>query len=249
MTEKCAAIYRQIKEKFQAVLEKYNIDKNEVSIISCALSPEEAIGITERKDYPILTGKDVMLQASYQGSFGQAFTDAPASCSMTLNAILDMDILEDTHARGLFFATVNAVMRHLGLIEGTVHCKGEEPPQCALRMLETLRNQWAGKKLALIGYQPSLFQALSGSFDLRVLDLNPENVGQERFGHLVEHGLNAYDDAVLHWADLVLCTSSTFCNATVDRYVDIGKPVIFFGISGAGACHLLGLSRMCPLGR
>lgn len=247
MTEKCTALYREIKERFQQLIADYHIDTKEMSVITYGLTPEEAIGITERKDYPILTGKDVMLQASYRGARGQAFTDAPADYSGTLEEILNMDILTDEHARGLFFASMNAVMRHLNLIEGTVHCRGEEPPKCAILCLDHLLKEYAGKRIALIGYQPSLFQALSGNFPLRVLDLNPDNVGQERFGIIVEHGINDYDDVVLNWADLVLCTSSTFCNATMDRYIDIGKPVIFFGISGAGACYLLSLDRLCPL--
>ncbi len=247
MTEKCAALYMQIKERFQKIIDDYHIDVKEKSVISCGLTPEEAIGITERKDYPILTGKDVMLQATYRGARGQAFTDAPADYSGTLEEILSMDILADEHARGLFFASMNAVMRHLNLIEGMVHCRGDEPPKCSVLCLEQLLKEHVGKRIALIGCQPSLFQALSGNFPLRVLDLNPDNVGQEHFGITVEHGINDYDDVVLNWAELILCTSSTFCNATMDRYIDIGKPVIFFGISGAGACQLLSLERICPL--
>lgn len=67
-------------------------------MITYGLTPEEAIAINERKDYPILTGQDVMLQASYRGARGQAFTDAPADYSGTLEEILSMDILSDEHA-------------------------------------------------------------------------------------------------------------------------------------------------------
>ena len=50
------------------IINDYHIDTKEKSVITYGLTPEEAIGITERKDYPILTGQDVMLQASYRGA-------------------------------------------------------------------------------------------------------------------------------------------------------------------------------------
>ena len=246
---KAEHIYQQIQDGFHAILEKYQVNTSEIVLAAQGLSPEEAIGITERKDYPILTGKEVMLQANYKGSLGQAFTDAPAELEGSLDMILDMDIQNDPHARGLYFASMNAVLRHLGLIDHTVHCRTKEPADCAPCYIAHLKETRPCTKIALIGYQPSLFQQLAGddAFRVRCLDLNPDNVGQTRFGVKVEHGVNDYKEVVLDWADLVLCTSSVFSNATMDLYIDIGKDVLFFGITGAGAIYLLGLNRFCPL--
>ena len=60
-----------------------------------------------------------------------------------------MDILSDEHARGLIFASMNAVMRRLGLIEETVHCRGDDPPKCAVLCLDHLLKEHAGKRIAL----------------------------------------------------------------------------------------------------
>ena len=82
---------------------------------------------------------------------------------------------------------------------------------------------------------------------MRVLDLNPEIVGTVRSGVLVEDGMAAYQDVVRVWAELVLCTGSTLCNGSFVNFLDIGKPVLFFGTSCAGAAHILGAERYCPM--
>ena len=106
-----------LKNKFKALVEENSITMDEVHIVSKSLTPEEAIGNTSRKDFPILTGREVMLQAEYQGAKGQAFTDAPSEFKGTLREILTLDLDNDLHSRGLFIASLNAVMAKLGLIE------------------------------------------------------------------------------------------------------------------------------------
>ncbi|MDK2968463.1 MAG: hypothetical protein PWP53_4075, partial [Lacrimispora sp.] len=66
-----------LKDKFKTLVEENSLTMDEIHIVSKSLTPEEAIGNTRRKDFPILTGREVMLQAEYQGAKGQAFTDAP----------------------------------------------------------------------------------------------------------------------------------------------------------------------------
>ena len=64
MTE--VELFRKLKDEFQKIIEENHLEADGVKIRSTALSPEEAIGITERKDYPILDGSEVMLQAEYR---------------------------------------------------------------------------------------------------------------------------------------------------------------------------------------
>ncbi|MGI6720990.1 MAG: hypothetical protein ACOX4I_00310 [Anaerovoracaceae bacterium] len=248
MREKSKQLYQKIQNGFRQLIDSAGLDPGEIIITSQGLSTEEAIGHTDRTDFPIMTGKEVMLQAEYKGARGQAFTDAPAEFRGSLQEILKLDLINDVHARGLYIAALNAVMRYLGKIDHSVHCKDMEPSECSEEYIEFLQQQYGKCRLALIGYQPWLFSAIAErtDFELRVLDLNPENVGDTRFGVLVEHGIDDYDDVVLDWADLVLCTSSVFSNATMDLYIDIGKPVLFYGITGAGCIKLLGLDRHCP---
>lgn len=239
--------YKTLKERFRQVLNDNHIENEEVNILCRALTPEEAIGKTKRQDFPIISGKDIMIEATFRGSRGQAFTDAPAAFSGTLSEILEADIVSDARARGLFIATVNAVMHHLGLCCGTVHCRTEGPELCARDILAFLREHYADRKrIALIGYQPAMLEMLSRSeFDVRVLDLNPANVGQIRYGVTVEHGVDAYESVVNGGSDLILCTGSTVCNGTIVQYMELDTEVLFFGTTLAGPAVLMNLKRVC----
>ena len=117
----------------------------------------------------------------------------------------------------------------------------------AIRYAALVRERFGTPRIALVGFQPALLARLSKEFSVRVLDLNPEIVGTVRSGVLVEDGMAAYQDVVRDWAELVLCTGSTLCNGSFVNFLDIGKPVLFFGTSCAGAAHVLGAERFCPM--
>lgn len=97
---------------------------------------------------------------------------------------------------------------------------------------------------ALVGFQPALIAALSRRFSVKVLDLNPDNIGKVKDGCPVLDG-EADRQAVVDWAGLVLCTGSTLCNGTIVDYLDLDKEVVFFGTTLAGAAPILGLKRAC----
>ena len=61
------SFYQELKKRFFKVLKENGLLAEQVHLTTRALSPEEAIGITTRKDFPILTGKDVMVQAECAG--------------------------------------------------------------------------------------------------------------------------------------------------------------------------------------
>lgn len=239
-------LFTRLKEGFTAILEKNDLlsDGSAITIHSASLTPEEAIGITERKDYPILDGAEVMIQAEYNGYIGQAFTSSPADYTATLEEIINADIENDEYALAIFIATMNAVMRSLGLIDRTVHCKNAGPELCARQYVPFVNADYGSPKILLVGYQPAMFQQLAENFEVRVLDLNPKNVGKEMYGVTVEHGISDREDAV-QWADIILCTGSTLANGSIVDYIDIGKEVIFFGTTVAGAAEILGLKRGC----
>ena len=158
----------------------------------------------------------------------------------------NLDIANDAHARGIFIASLNAVMNALGRCKGTVHCRTDGPELCAKEMEAYLEEHYANaKRIGLVGYQPALLEMLSNSDrEVRVLDLNPANIGENRYGIQVEDGATQKDD-VIEWADLILCTGSTICNGTIVDYLNLEKEVLFFGISIAGAAEFLGVKRVC----
>ncbi len=242
-----AEFYKQLKEKFTAVVVDNNLDIDELSVTTKGLTPEEAIGITLRNDYPILEGKEVMLQASYKGSAGQAFTSTPVEFAGSLREVLDGDIEHDDLALALYIATMNAVMRHLGKVEGTIHCKNDAPEICAAKYVDYIKDTY-GKdaKVLLVGYQAAFAAHLSEILNLRCIDLNPENIGKDINGCVVEDGhdfIGARD-----WADVIMCTGSTIANGSIVDYIDLDKDVIFYGTSVAAAAELMGLKRLCFCG-
>ena len=220
------------------------LEAERVSIQVRGLTPEQAIGHTQRTDFPILTGKEVMLMAEFRGAKGQAFTDAPARFEGSLADILGLDLQTDPHSVGLFVATLNAVMKYLGRADNTVHCKDGGPECCARHMVEWVAQEYGKPKIALVGFQPALIGALSQHFPLKILDLNPENIGKVKDGCSVLSG-EQDRQAVVDWADLVLCTGSTLCNGTIVDYLGLDKEVVFFGTTLSGAAPILGLKRAC----
>lgn len=238
-------IYDKLKVELKKILEDNNLSEENIIINSKTLTSEEAIGIPERKDFPILTGKEIMLQAEFRGAIGQAFTSAPTVFKGTLFEIVNLDLENDDHAKGLFIASLNAIMRYINKTDRTIHCKNDEPELCGKKFNEHLKEEYKDAKIAIIGYQPAILENVSKDFNVRLLDLSPENIGKEKFGVLIEDGIKDYEEVVLEWADLVLCTGSTIANGSIVHFLDLDKPVIFFGTTIAGAAEILGLNRLC----
>ena len=237
--------YEELNRRFMKLLKEEGLYSDDVKITTKALTPEEAIGNTKRKDFPIITGKDIMVQASCHGVFGQAFTDAPAVFEGTLGEICEMD-MNDSHNRGLFIAALNAVMGYLGKSTRTVHCRNEGPELCACDTVEFVKKLYGNPKIGLIGYQPSMLDRLSKEFEVRVVDLCKDNIGTEKYGVVVEDGSKEEIwKGIMDWADLVLCTGSTVCNGTIVNFLPWVNKTLFFGTTLAGAATLMDLPRMC----
>jgi hypothetical protein len=133
-------------------------------------------------------------------------------------------------------------MRSLGRIKGTVHCRDEEPKTCAEALVRHIKERYGSVKITQAGFQPRMIQALAPEFPLRVLDLDPENIGTEKFGITVEGPDKTAEAAA--WADLLLVTGTVLANGTIDMFLT-GKPVIFYGTTIAGAAALMGWDRFC----
>ena len=241
LTEK--ELYDGLKEYMYELLGENNLEES-IKIVAKGLTPEEAIGDTKRKDYPLLTGKEIMLSAEFDGAKGQAFTSAPCEYSGTIKEILESDIVENDYNRGLFIAALNALAMHLDKADRTIHCRNDGSEKCALNIVDYLKENYEVEKIAMVGYQPAILANLSEHYKLRILDLNPLNIGQIKSGCRVEDGVKSYKD-VIDWADLILCTGSTICNGSIVDYLDIEKEVLFFGTTLAGAAPFLGVKRLC----
>ena len=216
-----------------------------VRIQARGLSTQEAIGNPEADDFPLQKGKERLMQADFCNALGQAFTDQYGDFEGTLDEVLKMG-LNNNYRRALFVASLNAVLRHLKQVEKTVHCRDEEPTRCATDLSRYLKNRYGRVKIAQVGFQPRMIEALAPAFALRVMDLDPDNIGATRFNTLIE-GPEATDE-VIRWADLLLVTGTTVVNGTIEQFLG-EKPVLFYGTTIAGPAHLMGWERFCACGR
>lgn len=237
--------YEDIKERFFNLIKDKNLLSLKVQIVSARpLTPQEVIGKPERNDFPLLKGKEVMLQADFKGSLGQAFTDMPGNYSAALKEIFDMS-LDNNFERAVFVSTLNAVLRYLNYISKTVHCKDKEPGDCAAHLVDYIKERFDNPRIAFIGMQPAMVEALAANFKIRVTDLNPDNVGQQKWGVLIEDA--AHTEEILSWAEVILATGTTVVNDTLTPLL-IEKPIIFYGVTIAGVAYLKGYEQYCFCG-
>lgn len=234
-------IYDALREQALALCARENLLHEHITVKARTLSTEEAIGKPEDNDFPLQKGNERLMQAEFRGACGQAFTDRFGDFEGSLEEIFSMP-LENNFRRAVFVASLNAVMRSLGRIQGTVHCRDEEPKTCAEALVKHIQSTYGHVKITQAGFQPRMIQALAPVFPLRVLDLDPENIGTEKFGIMVE-GPDRAADAVA-WADILLVTGTVLVNGTIDFFLT-GRPVIFYGTTIAGAAALMGWQRFC----
>ena len=238
------SIYDEIKQKARPVLKARGLMGRHIRVEARALSTEEAIGNPEGDDFPLQRGKERLMQAGLDGALGQAFTDRYGDFEGTLEEIFDMP-LRNNFRRAVFVATLNAALRHLGLAERTVHCRDQGPALCSADLVRYIRDRYGEVRIGQVGFQPAMVGALAEKFPLRVLDLDPDNIGTEKRGVTIE-GAEARED-VIKWADLLLVTGTTLVNGTIKDFLR-DKPVLFYGSTIAGAAAVMGWDRFCGQG-
>lgn len=235
--------YDNLFDRFIEIVVDNNLLEDTVKVTGRALTSKEAIGETEKKDFPILKGKEKLLEADFKGAKGQAFTDMPGEYCGTLKDIIEMD-LNNNFNRAIYIATLNAVCKYLKITDNTIHCKDDGPEKCALELASYLESRFSNPKIALIGFQPSMLDRLRKSFKVRVVDLDENNINTVKYGILVEDGEKDTED-LLKWCDVIIATGSTIANSTITSLFVDDKPTIFFGTTLAGAAALMGLERFC----
>lgn len=219
-----------------------------------SLTPDEAIGAEARDEFVIKKGREKVIEAEFDGAAGQAFTDHPGNWQGSLEELLRLD-LTATSRRAVFTAGLNAVLRRLGRATGTIHCRNDEPTRCGEEMTGLLYERFGVAQFGLIGLQPAILQAAGDGFGtarIRVLDLNADNIGQQRAGVTVWDGEKDLQRLV-DWCDVGVATGSSVVNGSINdllaRFEKAGKPLVFFGNTISGVASLLDLQQLCPFGR
>ena len=240
--DKAMEFYRRLKQELGYLVEKHNLFKERVTITARTLTPKEAIGETERRDFPLLKGKEVMIEARFLDQKGQAYTSMPGDYKGTIEDIIAFSLSNDFE-RACLISSLNAIMRHLGSVEKTIHCRDSDPEMCANMLPNYIKKRFERPKIAFIGFQPAMINSLSRSFELKVIDLDEDNINKEKYGLTI----NGPDKTggIVSWADIILATGSTSVNATIERFTR-NKPVIFYGVSIAAIAKIYGYERYCP---
>lgn len=246
----------QAKEKLTTILSEGQLSESStISIKARGITAIEAIGKPKRTDYPIQTGKEVMVEANCGGALGQAFTDAPSDYHGSLTEILDLP-LEGSANRALVVAALNAVLRKNNLVDRTVHCKDEEPELCSSDLMSWLQEQiQSHHKIGLIGLQPAMLEKLSATFGpdrLLASDLDPKKIGSKKWGVTILDG-EKDNERLMDEADFVLVTGSAIVNGSFNKLyqymLNLEKPFAAFGNTISGVASLLKVPHVCFHGR
>ncbi len=239
-------IYKILKDEFNKLSLKNDLLKETTEVKARPLTPEEAIGNPTETDYPLIKGRERLMEAQFKGARGQVFTDMYGDFSGTISDVLNLE-LRTNYERAIFISTLNAVMRYLGLIKGSIHCKNDEARECAEKAVEFIKKESGEPKVLLVGYQPRFAESFSKNFRLKIVDLDNETIGKKINGVVVENEQSTVKN--IEWADLLWISGSTIVNNTIGQFLEVKKDKIFYGTTITGAAYLLNLRRFCALSK
>lgn len=241
----------EARAKFVELVKEHDLMGTDVSVKVKELSPSEAIGDPKRKDYPIVLGKERVIEAEVLGARAHSFTDSPANFRGRLSDVLETKLASNS-ARAIFIAVMNAVLHHLGVVDATLHCRDEEPETCGREMATIIRGMPGVLSVGLIGLNPALAQnlvAVFGPEGVRITDLNPDNIVSFKFGVEIWDGRTRTEELV-RTSDVVLVTGTTLVNGTFDHIErlarEYSRTLLVYGVTASGVGALCRLTRICP---
>ena len=248
------SILENSKIKLTEIIRKNGLYDVSVSVSVKTLTPEEAIGKPGRRDFPIVLGKESVIEAKVLTARAHAFTDSPGEFVGKLREILDLP-LSSSKERAIYIATLNAVLRYLNLAEKTLHCRDEEPEKCAKEIASHILKRWGKVKVGLVGLNPAIAEMLTNAFgkeNVIITDLDKQNINSLKFGVEIRDG-NEMTEELIKQSDVIIVTGTTLVNGTFDYIINCilnyRKDYLIYGVTGAGICELMGLNRICPYGR
>ncbi|MBN1477319.1 hypothetical protein JXA47_11245 [Candidatus Sumerlaeota bacterium] len=249
-----APVLERARTALARIIGEQDLADVDVSVLVKTLTPEEAIGSPGRRDFPIVIGRERVIEAKVLGARAHAFTDSPTEFVGKLGEILDLPLMS-SRERAVFVATLNAVLRHVGRAGQTLHCRDDEPERCAEEICRHILERWGRVRVGLIGRNPAIAERMSQTFgaeSIAITDLDEANVGKREFATEIWDG-NAKTAELIRRSDLTLVTGTTLVNGTFDGIWEClqedGRDYLVYGVTGAGVCQLLGLNRICPFGR
>lgn len=253
-TKQTIPVIEGAKAKLEQIVDQQKWRDIGVAVAVKMLTPEEAIGNPVRRDFPIVEGKERVIEVEIMGCKAQAFTDSPREFTGTIGDVLELPLSTNSE-RAIFVGTLNAVLKYKGQIEATLHCKDEEPEKCASEISAYIRCKHGMINVGLIGLNPAIAESLVKTFGpehVNITDLNYDNIGKMKFGVTVRDGRTETEDMV-KISDLILMTGTTLVNDTFNgiyEYINKHKKkYLIYGVTASGINELLGFQGICPYGR
>jgi len=235
-------LYNKLKSALRKEIESNNLSGRKVSVKCRSLSTVEAIGRPEDEDYPIVRGKEKLVEAVFEGVRGQAFTDEFENAQYSVEELLEIK-LDSNKKRASFISSLNALFRYLNLCDKTVHCKDTEPKECAKNLINIIT---PNSKVFFVGFQPRFLEILAPNYNVRAVDLDQENIGREILDVVIEPPEMTIE--AIRWCDLILATGSTVVNGTITDFLNHNKPVLFYGVTISATAKILNLDNYCYCG-
>ena len=235
-------VYEELRGALGREIRRHNLSEKNITVRTKALSAEEAIGKPDRDDYPIIKGKEVMVEAVFEGVKGQAFTDEYENANYRAEDLLKIE-LNTKRKIASFISGFNAIFRYLDLCDKTIHCRDAEPKICASNLSRMIAS---GTKVLLVGFQPGFIEFLASSYNVRVADLDHDNIGRIVYGIRIEPP--EMTSEAIRWCDLILATGSTIINGSIIDFLNLDKPVLFYGVSISATAKVLDLKTYCHCG-
>ncbi|OPX94029.1 MAG: hypothetical protein A4E62_01289 [Syntrophorhabdus sp. PtaU1.Bin002] len=236
--------YEHIKRQFKTIADNHGFAGEAISV--SALRPlyggAAERGGAGRQNFQCHKARGDIIEATFQGARGQAFTDRPGDYKGHLRDVLSLN-LSNSFERAVFIASLNAVMRHIGYVSTTIHCTDGEQEACAAELREFIKKCYGRPRIALVGFQPAMAAGLARSFQIKIVDFDVENIGKKVVGVIICGPDRAGE--VIDCCDLTLVTGSTVVDGTIERFLKI-KPVIFYGVTIASVAEMCGYARFCP---
>ena len=248
------SVLERTRPRFRDVCQQHGLLNAGVSVTADSLTPQEAIGDPDRRDFPIIVGNERVLESAVLGSRGHAFTDSPRPFSGVVEEVIGFDLSTNAN-RAVYVATLNATLGRLKMARATVHCRDNDPERCAVAIASGLLDTHGRTNVGLIGLNPAIAERLVEVFGperVRISDLNPKNAGQRRFGVEVRDGRDGTEE-LIDASEVVVFTGTTLVNGTFDaiwnRIRSRKKSYLVYGVTAAGVCELMEIPRICPRGR
>ena len=252
--ETSASILEAARIEFAEIAKREGLLDCTVAVSVAPLTVEEAIGRPTRRDFPLIEGKEQLVEATVNGAKGHAFTDSPRDFTGTLGDVLALP-LSSNQDRAVFIAVLNAALRSLGMLETSLHCRDDDPEKCGKELAHYVRDRWGEVPVGLIGFNPAIAEALTASFgaeNVRISDLDPKNIGQVKVGVSICDGRTQIKELIFH-SHTVLVTGTTLVNGTFDDIWgwirEYNREYVIYGVTGAGVCTLMNWHRFCPYAR